>query len=158
MSSHIVFGSPHSGKTTNLIKDYTNNKSLNKIIISFDRITRNYGEKYVSVSSIESHSGLIAPNCYKVYELNNLLEDNNYHIFSKDVLDYYITMFQDAEYIYIDDAHMYSDLKDFIIHMNSYGKHVYVYGLDSDKDKKKIGQMWDIIPYVVSIKKIISFE
>ena len=56
-------------------------------------------------------------------------------------------MFEDAEYIYIDDAHRYDDLKDFIINMNSYGKHVYIYGLDSDKNNKKLGQIWDTIPY-----------
>ena len=67
-------------------------------------------------------------------------------------------MFEDAEYIYIDDAHMYSDLKDFILNMNSYGKHVYIYGLDSDKNNNKIGQYGIQFHMHHQLRKFNNFE
>lgn len=154
MSLHITIGSEYSGKTTTLITEYSHNKSLNKIIISYDKTTRDENDHRVSITGIESHDGLIAPNSFKLNRLNDLMDSNNYQIFSKDVLEYYISVFEDAEYIYIDDAHSYSDLKDFVLNMNSYGKHVYIYGLDSDKNNNKIGEVWDTIPYASSIKKL----
>lgn len=154
MSLHITMGSEYSGKTTTLIKEYSNNKSLNKIIICNDKKTRNENDHRVSVTGIESHDGLIAPNSFKLNRLNDVMDSNNYQIFSKDVLEYYISVFEDAEYIYIDDAHLYDDLKDFIINMNSYGKHVYIYGRDSDKNNKKIGHIWDTFAYASSIRKL----
>lgn len=150
MSIHISFGSKFSGKTTNVITDYSKNSSLNKIIISFDKITRKDNDKHINITRLESHSGLIAPNCYKTNLLKNHLDENNYHIFSKDVLEYYITMFHEAQHIYIDDAHLFDDLKEFILHMKSYGKNIYVYGLESSKHNE---EMTKIIPYASSIRK-----
>lgn len=155
MSLHITMGSEFSGKTTTLIKEYSNNKSLNKIIINYDKITRNEDDHHVSITIIETHDGLIAPNSFKLYRLNDILDYNNYHIFSKDVADYYNTIFQDAEYIYIDNAHYFEDLKDFIINMNSYGKHVYIYSIDLNKDDDTIPeQIVKIIPHSSSIRKL----
>ena len=38
--------------------------------------------------------------------------------------------------------------------MVSYGKSVFLYGLDADYKQDKLGQMWDLIPYATTMKKL----
>lgn len=148
-------GPMYAGKTSHLIQDYIGNRSVNKMIVDFDiRTRRNEQENDVCVSSMQTHDGIVAPCVYKVTNLRDLYDSTNYMIFSKDTLDYYYSMFESCEHIYINEAQFFDDLKVFVLHMLSYNKNVYIYGLDADYKQEKMGKIWDVIPFATHVKKI----
>ena len=59
--------------------------------------------------------------------------------------------------IFIDDGHMYPDLIEFVELLLKDGKRVYVFGLDGDVERKKIGHMLDLIPICDNVSKLTSF-
>ena len=155
MSIHIVIGPMYAGKTSRLVQDYMNNESINKIIVDYDICGRNETQNNdVKISSMETHDGIIAPNVYKIKNLNSLYNKKNYMLFSNDVLEYNYLRYETCEHIYINEAQFLDDLKQFVINMVSYNKTVHIYGLDADYKQEKIGQIWDLIPYASSVKKL----
>jgi hypothetical protein len=55
--------------------------------------------------------------------------------------------------VYIHNAHLFPDLKEFVLRHNALGRNVLVYAADSDHRQGKLGQVWDIIPYAHHITK-----
>lgn len=148
-------GPMYAGKTSLLVQDYLANASVNKIIIDYDILIRDENQNsQVGIANMQTHNGVIAPNVYRTKNLYNLYNHSNYMIFSKDVLEYYINMFESSEYIYINEAQFFGDLKTFVLSMVSYGKSIYLYGLDADYKQEKIGIIWDLIPYASTVKKL----
>ena len=155
MSINIVMGPMYSGKTSTLMQEYIKNNSTNKIILDYDICSRNEQQtKEVYISSMQTHDGIIAPKVYKLKNLRDLYDKNNYMLFSYDLLDYYHMMFNTCEHIYINEAQFFEDLKNFVLNMVSYNKTVYIYGLDADYKQEKIGYIWDLIPYASIVKKL----
>jgi len=155
MSLTVVMGPMYAGKTSHLIQDYIGNTSLNKMIVDFDIRTRKPEQgSDVYISSMQTHDGIVAPCVYKVVNLRDLYNSSNYIIFSKDTLEYHFSKFESCEHIYINEAQFFDDLKVFVLHMLSYNKNVYIYGLDADYKQEKMGKIWDVIPFATHVKKI----
>ena len=143
-----------AGKTSKLMQHYTENPSVNKIVVDYDVVTRSPDKDNIVCHGImETHDGISLPNVYKCKELQNIFNSNNYYIFSEDVVEYYHAMVENCEHIYINEAQFFSDLKRFTLNMQEYGKHVHIYGLDADYQQKKFGDIWDLIPYSCYVRK-----
>jgi hypothetical protein len=55
--------------------------------------------------------------------------------------------------VYIHNAHLFPDLKEFVLSQNHLGRNVLVYAADSDHKQAKLGQVWDILPFAHHITK-----
>ena len=60
----------------------------------------------------------------------------------------------DIKNIFINEAQFFKDLKEWVIMMlEQYKKNIIICGLDSDFDRKKFGEIWDLIPHADTIVK-----
>lgn len=55
--------------------------------------------------------------------------------------------------VYLHNAHLFPDLKEYVLRQHNLGRNCFVYAMDSDHAQEKIGQVWDLIPYAHSITK-----
>ena len=61
-----------------------------------------------------------------------------------------------SEVILINEGQFFEDLYDVVIDMLRFNKRVYVCGLDSDFERKKFGQILDLIPLCDKVNKLTS--
>lgn len=142
----------YAGKTTRLIDLYNRCTTYDKIIIDYD-----IGETKrdcVMKANLESHNKIIVPNVHRCKKLFNLYNIEKYELFSEDILQYYYGLFQDSKHIFINECQFFGDLKPFVLEMLSYGKYVYLFGLDGDFQQNLMGQTAQLIPYADHVEKI----
>jgi thymidine kinase len=61
-----------------------------------------------------------------------------------------------ADVILINEGQFFPDLEEFVRTMLSQGKKIYVCGLDGDYERKKFGQILDLIPICDKVIKLTS--
>ena len=155
MSIQIYIGPMYAGKTTRLIHMYTNTDSVNKIIIDYDNTTySNQQNDNIFHSCMKTHDNVIAPNVYKCKNIKSLFNIDTYQMFSEDIRQYYYNMFQSCEHIYINECQFFQGLTEFVLKMLSYGKKIYLFGLDGDYKQNIIGETFKLIPYASTVEKI----
>jgi thymidine kinase len=62
----------------------------------------------------------------------------------------------ESKFILINEAQFFDDLFEVVLAMLKANKQVYIYGLDADSNQKKFGQIWELIPYADSVKKLTA--
>jgi len=136
----IVFGPMFSGKTTRLIYDYQNllNKGENPTIINY------MGDTESSENLVRNHNN-VSLGCISCFSLANGWFDTQNQNYDK---------LHNSTHILINEAQFFEDLYDVVLSMIDSQKHVYIYGLDSDSNQHKFGQIWDLIPYANKVKKL----
>ena len=130
----IIIGPMFSGKTSELINNYNEKLSEFKkvIAINYDKDIR-YG-----LNKIVSHDKM-SINSHNYNKLTDISDDllNNY------------------DWIYINEAQFFKDLKPWIIHqLNTTNKNYILCGLDSDFKREKFGSMLELIPHSNKITKL----
>ncbi len=135
MSISIFMDPQIYDKKSKLIEKYMDNSCLNKIIINYDEKNNNF----VNIGYLESNNDLCLYNIYEVNKLNNLYKKDNYQIFSEDVLEHHFKSFEDAEYIYINNAEKFKDLKKFILEMLEYNKKIIIF---CNSNKETINELY----------------
>ena len=123
------------------------------------------------------HSSMVIINkCSSCKDYNNCLKDNNYCIVKTDnLMDLWTEhiSFEDDNYIlekdrnnfkiatskviFINEGHLFPELKEFVNLLLKDGKRVYICGLDGDFERKKIGHILDLIPMCDKVSKLTSF-
>ena len=123
------------------------------------------------------HSSMVIINkCSSCKDYNNCLKDNNYCIVKTDnLMDLWTEhiSFEDnldisekdrnnfkiatSKVIFINEGHLFPELKEFVNLLLKDGKRVYVCGLDGDFERKKIGNILDLIPMCDKVSKLTSF-
>ena len=86
-------------------------------------------------------------DCLSAYSLSDLwfdIQNPNY------------TRLHESNFILINEAQFFDDLFEVVLAMLKSEKHVFIYGLDSDSQQKKFGQIWDLIPYANTVKKLTA--
>jgi len=161
---NIVVGPMCAGKTSKLLKDYSE-FSGKKVIIDYD-----IGDKQMLYSSyVETHDGIKNP-CYKCKKLNDCLDIykiyGNFQISHEFNVPYTRQNAPDmynvqdniinAEAIFINEAQFFPDLYEFVVSNLEKNKQLYLYGLDGDFKREKMGQLLDLIPYCDNIIKLKS--
>jgi thymidine kinase len=73
-----------------------------------------------------------------------------------DTLRNVLTNIQDAQVVIINEGQFFSDLYEVVLQMIGMGKKIYVGGLDGDFERKKFGQILDLIPLSDKVTKLIS--
>ena len=132
----IILGSMFSGKTSRLVEIYKQCKFCNiPVTVINHSIDNRYDDKLLS-----THDKIKIP-CIK---MNLLLDINN-----EFKLD-------DSEVILINEGQFFTDLYEAVVTLLKKGKKIYVCGLDGDFERKKFGQILDLIPLCDKVNKLTS--
>ena len=128
---HLIFGPMFSGKTTKLIE--LSHQYANKIIVNYAGDTRYHP------TLLCTHSGLTA-QCIQTVNLSVLV----------DTVD-----LSDIEAVFINEAQFFPDLVDTVMALvETYGKRVYVAGLDGDFQRNTFGFAHQLISLCDTIEKL----
>lgn len=139
----IILGSMYSGKTSRLIEIYNQCKFCNiKVCVINHSIDNRYHDKLMS-----THDKNTIP-CIKIDKLFDTLTDK------VDIEDKLAV--ETCDVLLINEGQFFSDLENFVKHLLKLNKQIYVCGLDGDFERKKFGQILDLIPLCDSVHKLTS--
>jgi thymidine kinase len=128
----IILGSMYSGKTSRLVEIYKQCQFCNISVIVINHIIDN---RY-DCNLMSTHDQIKIP-CFKTETLMNL------SIIESDV-------------ILINEGQFFSDLEEFVEKMLEQKKKIYVCGVDGDFQRKKFGQILNLIPLCDKVTKLTS--
>lgn len=140
----IILGPMYSGKSSRLVEVYKQCNFCNIPVVVINHIIDNrYDENLLS-----THDKVMIP-CIKSNSLSKIWNDsvgsNHEHI-----------SLRSADVILINEGQFFDDLFVVVSDMINCGKKVYVCGLDGDFERKKFGQMLDLIPLCDKVTKLSS--
>jgi thymidine kinase len=96
---------------------------------------------------LSSHDKIMVP-CFQASKLNEVWnnsipsEDNN--------------SLRESDVILINEGQFFEDLYEVVIDMLNHNKKIYICGLDGDFERKKFGQILDLIPLCDKVTKMTS--
>ena len=132
----LIVGPMFSGKTTRLVELYNEYKNtLSFCVINFEK------DKRYSEDKLSTHDKLMIP-CIFTSEIKSLYENEN---------------LLKADVILINEGQFFCDIFESVMYLvETKNKRVYVCGLDGDFERKKFGNILDLIPYSDSVIKLKS--
>jgi thymidine kinase len=149
----IILGPMFSSKTTRLVEIYKQCKFCNIPVVAINHtIDNRYDEQLLS-----THDKIKIP-CIKTSKLMDIWTD---FIVLEENVDK-ILRIQDkfnvakSDVVLINEGQFFPDLSEFVTKLLKHGKQVYVCGLDGDFERKKFGQMLDLIPLCDKVEKLTS--
>ena len=159
---NIIIGPMCAGKTSNLLETY-NSFAGRKVIIDYET----GGAIKCYHGTIHTHDNITAP-CLKTKHLKDTLniynQAGNFQMSNEYFREYKRTdepemyfmhdKVMNSEAIFINEAQFFPDLFDFVL--GFLDKKIYIYGLDGDFEKNKMGQILDLIPHCDSVVKLRS--
>jgi thymidine kinase len=139
-------GPMFSGKTSKLLEIYKQCVFCN---IPVSIINHSLDKRYHD-SMISSHDKIMAP-CLQAKELKDVwsMDDTSISMTNDDIL-------KKSDIILINEGQFFSDLYDVVIDMLKHKKQIYICGLDGDFERKKFGNILDLIPLCDKITKLSS--
>jgi thymidine kinase len=146
----LIIGPMFCGKTSMLLEIYKKCNFCNiPVIIINHSIDTRYHESMVS-----THDKIMAP-CIQTTKLNSIWNysvlDNHFNEKSNNHLK-----LRSADVILINEGQFFKDLYSVVEDMLKCNKRVYICGLDSDFERKKFGQILDLIPLCDKVTKLTS--
>lgn len=149
----IILGPMYASKTTRLVEIYKQCEFCN---ISVAVINHSIDNRYDD-DLLSTHDKIKIP-CIKTEKLLDLWNDdfllvNRGKIFPR-ITD--ILKIMSSEVILINEGQFFPDLFEFVSKLLSYNKRIYVCGLDGDFERKKFGQMLDLIPLCDKVEKLTA--
>lgn len=132
----LIVGPMFSGKTTRLVELYNEYKNtLRFCVINFEK------DKRYSEDKLSTHDKLMIP-CIFTSEIKSLYENEN---------------LLKADIVLINEGQFFSDIFESVMYLvETKNKRVYVCGLDGDFERKKFGNMLDLLPYSDTVTKLKS--
>lgn len=150
----IVVGPMFSGKTSYIVEMFKQCKFCQiSVAVINHSIDNRYDDELMS-----THDKVKIP-CIKTDKLMDLYLDREIGL--EEELDT-IPRVQDkfkigmSEVILINEGQFFPDLEEFVKLMLAKGKKIYVSGLDGDFERKKFGQILDLIPLCDKVTKLTS--
>ena len=143
----LFIGSMYSGKSTRLVDIYKQCKFCNIPVTVINHII----DKRYDNELLSTHDQVKIP-CLQASELNDLWNNNGYE--NKDLCAH--NAVRDSNVILINEGQFFPDLYDAVVDMLKYNKKVYICGLDGDFERKKFGQILDLIPMCDKVTKLTS--
>jgi thymidine kinase len=140
----IILGPMYSSKTTTLLEIYKKCKFCN---ISVAVINHSIDTRY-NDSMLSTHDKIMIP-CIQTTLLRNIWDYTNNN--SENHIN-----LRTADVILINEGQFFKDLYTVVEDMLICNKRVYICGLDSDFERKKFGQILDLIPLCDKVTKLTS--
>ena len=146
----LIIGPMYSGKTSQIVEIYNQCKFCNiSVAVINHSIDTRYDEKLLT-----THDQIKIP-CIQTTKLNSIwnysILDNHFNEKSNNHL-----ILRSADVILINEGQFFKDLYSVVEDMLKCNKRVYVCGLDSDFERKKFGQILDLIPLCDKVTKLTS--
>jgi len=132
----LIIGPMFSGKTSRLVDIYKQCKFCN---IPVAVINHCIDDRYHD-TMLSTHDKVMIP-CLKTDKMATILTNSEV---------------QDAQVVIINEGQFFGDLYEVVLQMISMGKKIYVGGLDGDFERKKFGQILDLIPLSDKVTKLTS--
>ncbi len=137
-SIRLYLGCMFSGKTSELIREYTRYSKIGKKVVC---INYAFDNRYGDDNYVYSHN-LDKIECLKAKKLLSL--DSN------DILKF--------DVILINEGQFFEDIVDFCkLYCDTYSKHIIVCGLDGDYMRKSFGGINELIPLADEVSKLKAF-
>ena len=143
----IILGPMYASKSTRLVDIYKQCKFCNITVTVINHII----DKRYDNELLSTHDQVKIP-CLQASELNDLWNNNGYE--NKDLCAH--NAVRDSNVILINEGQFFPDLYDAVVDMLKYNKKVYICGLDGDFERKKFGQILDLIPMCDKVTKLTS--
>lgn len=148
----IIVGAMFSQKTTRLIEIYKKCNFCNiSVVVLNHSIDNRYDDELMSTHDKVKIPCIKAERLMDVYIEHLNMESNEEIPRIKDKYKVGI-----SEVILINEGQFFPDLEEFVRLMLSRGKKIYVCGLDGDFERKKFGQILDLIPLCDKVTKLTS--
>jgi thymidine kinase len=151
----LIIGPMYASKTSRLVEVYKQCKFCNISVAVINHVIDNrYDEELLS-----THDKVKIP-CIKTKVLKDVWLTEELDL-EDDIIEN-IPRIQDklkisrSDVILINEGQFFEDLYDVVIDMLKCGKKVYVCGLDGDFERKKFGQILDLIPLCDKVDKLTS--
>lgn len=146
----LFIGPMFSGKTSKLLEIYKQCNFCNiPVIIINHSIDTRYHESMVS-----THDKIMAP-CIQTTKLSDIWDYKDIDSHFNENSDRHIKL-RMADVILINEGQFFDDLYEVVDDMLKCNKRVYICGLDSDFERKKFGQILDLIPLCDKVNKLTS--
>jgi thymidine kinase len=149
----IILGGMYAGKTSRLVEIYKQCKFCN---ISVAVINHSIDNRYDD-NMLSTHDQIKIP-CIKTEKLFNVWQENtelDTHIDLVARIDEKFVI-NVSDVILINEGQFFPDLEEFVKTLLNNGKKVYVCGLDGDFERKRFGQILDLIPLCDKVTKLTS--
>jgi thymidine kinase len=140
----LIIGPMYSGKTSKLLEIYKQCKFCD---IPVAVINHSFDNRYHD-TMLSSHDKIMIP-CVQTSQLKDIWYLENCKTCKTNDL-------HKSNVILINEGQFFDDLFEVVIDMLKNNKTVYVCGLDGDFERKKFGQIIDLIPYCDKVNKITS--
>jgi len=147
----LIIGPMYSGKTSKLLEIYKQCKFCD---ISVCVINHSLDKRYHS-SMLSSHDKIMIP-CLNVDHLSNLWFNNGEIDLTEFADKSGHKLIRDSEVILINEGQFFNDLHNVVSDMLKNNKVVYICGLDGDFERKRFGQILDLIPLCDKVNKLTS--
>lgn len=146
----LFIGPMFSGKTSKVLEIYKQCNFCNiPVIIINHSIDTRYHESMVS-----THDKIMAP-CIQTTKLGDIWDYKDIDSHFNENSDRHIKL-RMADVILINEGQFFDDLYEVVDDMLKCNKRVYICGLDSDFERKKFGQILDLIPLCDKVNKLTS--
>jgi thymidine kinase len=149
----IILGGMYAGKTSRLVEIYKQCTFCNiSVAVINHSIDNRYDEELLS-----THDKIKIP-CIKTKRLFDIWTDSINMESNVELVPRIRDKFKLARsnVILINEGQFFPDLEEFVKNLLLNGKKVYVCGLDGDFERKKFGQILDLIPLCDKVTKLTS--
>jgi thymidine kinase len=133
----LFIGPMYAGKTSKIIEIY---KQCQFCKIPVTVINHSIDTRFHD-SMLSTHDKIMIP-CLQSNNLKDIWISNK--------------ILNNSDVILINEGQFFEDLYDIVIDMLNNKKKVYISGLDGDFERKKFGQILDLIPYCDKVTKLTS--
>lgn len=149
----IILGGMYAGKTSRLVEIYKQCKFCRIPVIVINHSIDNRYDANDTDSYLSTHDHVKIP-CIKTTQLfDTFSKDINQANINKHSIDNNIAT---SKVILINEGQFFPDLEEFVKTLLKFSKKIYVCGLDGDFERKKFGQILDLIPLCDKVTKLTS--
>lgn len=147
----VILGPMFSSKTSTLLEVY---KQCVFCSIPVSIINHTSDKRYHD-TMVSTHDKVTAP-CLQANKLSDIWNFNGDDETKSQLDNEAHTKLRHSAVILINEGQFFPDLYEVVVDMIKHKKRVYVCGLDGDFERKKFGQMIDLIPICDSVRKLTS--
>ena len=146
----LIIGPMYSGKTSKLLEIY---KQCKLCDITVCVVNHSLDNRYHD-SMLSSHDKIMIP-CMNIDNLSELWFSNN-DLNSDKNNDFGYNLIRKSDVILINEGQFFNNLYNVVNDMLKNKKVIYICGLDGDFERKKFGEILDLIPLCDKVNKLTS--
>ena len=146
----LYLGPMYSGKTSKLLEIYKQCSFCNIPVT----VVNHCSDTRYHESMLSNHDKAMIP-CVQTNRLQDIWRNRDINSPFDENSNSHLKL-RSAEVILINEGQFFEDLYDCVLDMLKENKKVYVAGLDGDFERKKFGQMLDLIPNCDFVTKLTS--